>query len=124
MKTKDKLLLLFMMMFMCASCSKTETGVITKKEGYRICTRSLGDTTMSCDIDFTLVNIREDPMRGIFAGCIMDELYTYKALAINDTITYKKARNCDYVIVNNWNQIRRINNMKPHEFMLNRFNIR
>lgn len=122
MKIKNKILLLSLFLVMYTSCSKTETGVITAKKGWSVTVRPLDDTTMFREIDFTLVNMR-DP-HGIYETMILSGKHTYDMLKTNDTLTYKNNNERNFIIVNNWNQIRRINGMTPTDFLHNRTNTR
>ena len=123
MKTKSKVLLLSMFILVYASCSRTETGVIQKKQGSTIFVSMIDDTTMFRALDFAVINARK-PQHGMYDQSIIDGKNTYQMLENGDTLEYKNPDGHSVVIVNNLNQIRGINGMKPAKFLQNRTNTR
>ena len=117
MKKTDKMLLLSMMMLFYTSCSKTETGVITLKKDSTVFVRLTDDTTVFRVLDFTLVN----NSRYLHGGKI-DGRAVYQTFNEDDTLTYKNIDNHSFVMVRNWKQISKINNIKTQEFLRNHTN--
>jgi hypothetical protein len=116
MKPKEKILFLSMLALLSSSCSKTETGVVSGKHGTTLSVRSIKNADDTCVMDWFPVFFQANNLNGMFAPTRLNALHVYHAIQPGDTITFIDNKK-DIIIIDNTNQIKNINGLKPYNFM-------
>lgn len=117
MKTKDKVFILSMFAAGLLGCSKTETGVVAKKGDMSLTVRLIDDSDNMRLLDcFPVLNELQE-MHGIYSASMLNGLHLYEKLKLGDTIVYTNNGNHNFVTIDNWNKVKKVNGMKKKDFL-------